>query len=302
MNKYKIYDQYIEERIQKSFKSSNSHWNFLLKEQVQNLKEYCDNNSISPRETEKLLDVADDFLHNLFCAFDSDYHENVEKPKNLWFHAELTDGLFKGLKSKEAKFYEKIDIDALCVCARMYLQNQWLRNDTLDWIFVDSLSFYLIWNQTQAFLERDFISSFINYFSSGSFVKTTIFKFIFSTFSFLLRFILPILLIIIFYSTGQAGLGNFTAATFVLFLLIKFSSIPQIKKDKDKLIKNLSSIEEFSKTYLFLGSTTINLESFLSRIEKLTLEVPLIENYIVPIIKRSLKKGNQTIFVWNAWD
>lgn len=300
MKEKDVLDQLYEQRATQEEEYEVNFRNLVLKEQISILREYSDKNGLSADEIEKYKDILDSFLGRLFLALDdhdfSDDKRSIDI--NVWTHVNLLDGLMEGVDSVASKTYQKVDIEALCACARTYLENPWLSSGTLDWILLDSMMFYLLYSQMESFRKRTVKSTAVHALAKGMAVRSTIYMLVWNILSFGLRYLLPPFAIFKFYSNGQDGLGNFFVWAFGLYMLYKVICIPSYMIDRRQFKQAVAVWDDLAKIYHNMRTTTINLRTILSRLTNSKFESPLLDNYIVPILSRSVKTDAEVIFVW----
>ena len=129
---------------------------------IDNLIDYCVEKNIDPVELESpLLDNADNFMRDVFSGFNPDWWPSIiysgrdsdgsKKEKidgSLWRHQKVDH-----FATKKIDVYDTPKFDELDLAVRTYLKVTWLRNEWLDWAFIDAY----IWCEMVAFREHIFM-------------------------------------------------------------------------------------------------------------------------------------------------
>lgn len=228
---------------------------------------WCKENNESPGRLELKLEDAESFMIRLYEALHTEKGPFSDEKYSFWSHRSI-DGLLR-LKPSQRSLI--VDRSRLRKLATEYLQEPWLHNPYLDWVFVDALTIAELVGALEWYRQQKFGLSYALF--DGNRFYMVLWKLVTIPLSVAIGWLLPAYLFYLLFG-WSAWLALGLAAVYYalnLGMLAKWFGHKiwaLLSRSPTPLQKVEHLIEEMEKVYSLLTGPVIHIETFRRALDK----------------------------------
>lgn len=263
----------------------------LGKELRAKIRERSLREKLDPYLYEERINVLLELVENLRYSLNQSLINTPDEKKNeqrVWFHQDnfLSSG-FVNMND-----LPKINRNDLISVAATYLANPWMKNDKIDWIFIDSLIFAEISAYSEFILSGQAVGK-LNWsyaLSEGNLVKAYWFHVTKYLVAAVARYIIPPIIIYALYKLHSEDAAMVAGALYLAYLLLHFTLWPKRyrdRKSKEKLLKeHTDRLQTMLSAYCYCNPPVISLATLRQYLNKAVEAGAIFEGSLFAIIDR----------------